>query len=123
MLKHYPFIHSVHVLDEGHYENPDKITELIGPSYAITEKNQQHLKIEVQNRGLDVERALQETDLSGVMEGLYIKEETEEVVLNRYKYIRGGFIQAVFNAEGHWQDKPLIPNKLKDERVMYEMDS
>ncbi len=122
MLKEFPFIHSVRVLEAGSFEKIDQLTGLIGPSYAITSSNRENLCSAASQKSLDVERAVRETDLSGIMEGLYIKEEDEKCVLNRYKYIRGGFIQAVFEAEGHWHSKPIIPNKLQNDGVMYEME-
>lgn len=121
-LEGFPFIHSVRVLKAKTYEDPSVITEMIGPSYAITRQNKARLEEETQRQNLDTERAIRETDLSGTMEGLYVKEENEDIVLNRFKYVRGGFIQAVFEAEGHWQSKPIIPNRLQNEEVMYGMD-
>lgn len=122
MIDSSSFIHSVRVLQTGICESPGKLKNLIGSSYAISGENKMNLVSEVEKQHLREERALKETDLSGVMEGLYIKEEDDEVVLNRYKYVRGDFIAAVFKAEGHWQNKPIIPNKLANEGVMYEME-
>ena len=55
-----------------------------------------------------------ETDPSGHMEGLYVKVEKDGQVIGRYKYIRAAFLQAVFAAEGHWLNRPIIPNLLQD---------
>ena len=121
MLKNFPFIHSVRVLREGRFQKLGDLTGLIGPSYAITTANRQHLESAVIQNNLDLDRAVRETDLSGTMEGLYIKEEDNDSVLGRYKFVRGGFMQAVFEADGHWHSKPIIPNRLRNERVMYEM--
>lgn len=122
MLETFPFIHSVRILEAGDHADPSVITQLIGPSYAITKQNKARLEEETRKQNLDTERAVRETDLSGTMEGLYVKEENEDIVMNRFKYVRGGFIQAVFEADGHWQSKPIIPNQLQNEEVMYEMD-
>jgi len=46
------------------------------------------------------------------MEGLYIKVEEDGAVIERYKYVRAGFLQTVFDSESHWMDRPLIPNQL-----------
>lgn len=51
-------------------------------------------------------------DLSGKMEGLYIKEEDNNRVIGRYKYVRGGFLQKVFDNEGHWVERNIIKNKI-----------
>lgn len=47
------------------------------------------------------------------MEGLYIKVEEEGTVQERYKYVRAGFLQTVFDSQSHWLDRPVIPNLLK----------
>ncbi len=52
------------------------------------------------------------------MEGLYIKVEEEGVVKERYKYVCGGFLQAVFDSESHWMDRPLLPNCLAPDRAL-----
>ena len=62
--------------------------------------------------GLDPEKNCDETDLSGVMEGLYIKVEENGQVADRMKYVRAAFLQRVDFSEQHWIDKPIIPNRL-----------
>ena len=49
-----------------------------------------------------------------IMEGLYIKWEEDGCVRGRYKYVRGGFTQAVEQEGVHWLDRPLEPNLLRD---------
>ena len=46
------------------------------------------------------------------MEGLYIKVEDDEVVLDRLKYVRYSFMQTIIESNTHWIDRPIIPNKL-----------
>jgi hypothetical protein len=46
------------------------------------------------------------------MEGLYVKVEEDGQVVGRYKYVRVNFLTAVFAAEGHWLNRPIIPNLL-----------
>jgi hypothetical protein len=62
----------------------------------------------------DVERTFRETDRSGLMEGLYIKAERDGAVTGRYKFVRADFLTAVFKAEGHWLNRPVIPNQLQE---------
>jgi hypothetical protein len=121
ILKEFPFIHSVRIIHSAICFEPQKLVQMIGPSYAITHKNRENLNDEIKKQGLDPVRVFRETDLEGIMEGLYIKEENEEIVINRYKFIRGSFLSAVFNAEGHWLNRPIIPNKLINNQVMYAM--
>ncbi|MBZ5521047.1 MAG: RNA ligase family protein [Acidobacteriia bacterium] len=47
------------------------------------------------------------------MEGLYIKWEEGGQVRERYKYVRGSFLQAVADSEEHWMDRPIVPNRLR----------
>lgn len=121
MLKDYPFIHSVRILQADICSSPQKLGEMIGPSYAITANSRENLIGDAGKQGLNVERVIKETDLEGTMEGLYIKEENEEIVVSRYKLVRGSFISAVFNAEGHWLNRPIIPNRLINKKIMYEL--
>jgi hypothetical protein len=65
-------------------------------------------------QGLDPDRVFRETDRSGLMEGLYIKAEQDDAVVGRYKYVRADFLTAVFKAEGHWLNRPVIPNRLRE---------
>ena len=62
--------------------------------------------------GLDPEKNCNETDLSGLMEGLYIKVEENGRVVDRMKFVRAAFLQCVDFSETHWIDKPIIPNQL-----------
>ena len=46
------------------------------------------------------------------MEGLYLKKEEGGRVVERFKYVRAGFIQAVADSDSHWMDRPIEPNRL-----------
>ena len=50
---------------------------------------------------------------SELMEGLYIKWEEGGRVVGRYKYLRDSFLQAAADAETHWMDRPIEPNRLR----------
>jgi len=47
-----------------------------------------------------------------LMEGLYLKREEGGRVTARYKYVRAGFLQAAADADSHWADRPIEPNRL-----------
>jgi hypothetical protein len=113
LLQSSPFVCSVQMLHEGSVHNLQSLKNLIGPSHFIKQNQKQLLANLCAERSLDYTRALKETDTSGIMEGLYIKVEEEGVVKERYKYVRGGFLQAVFASESHWMDRPILPNCLK----------
>jgi hypothetical protein len=111
-LRQLPFIVSVRVLYEGAIQDMQTLKNLSGSSHFIRQDQKQLLARLCAERGLDSARALKETDTSGLMEGLYIKVEEEGVVQERYKYVRAGFLQAVFDSESHWMDRPILPNCL-----------
>ena len=86
---------------------------MVGASHFSTEAAPDRFRETVGRLGWDVERAERQTDLSGVMEGLYVKVEEGGVVTERYKFVRPEFTQVVLS-DGHWQDRPLVPNRLAD---------
>lgn len=102
----------VKVLYAGPFPGGNALRDLVGPSYFITSDAPFRLRADVARLGRDVERAASQTDLSGTMEGLYVKVEEGGVVRGRYKYVRNEFLQVVA-ANGHWQDRPLVPNRLR----------
>jgi hypothetical protein len=112
LLRSAAFIRSVRVLHEGAVASAEALVGLIGPSAFISGSPADQLCKLAVARGLDPELALRESDLSGLMEGLYIKVEEDGAVVERYKYVRAGFLQTVFDSESHWIDRPLIPNQL-----------
>jgi hypothetical protein len=111
-LAQVPFVVSVKVLQEGPVHTMQALKNLLGPSSFIKQSQQQLLQERCAERGLDATRVLQETDTCGLMEGLYLKVEEDGVVKERYKYVRGGFQQAIISSDSHWMDRPIIPNCL-----------
>ena len=49
-----------------------------------------------------------------LMEGLYLKREEAGHVIERFKYVRAAFLQAVADSETHWMDRPIEPNRLRE---------
>ncbi len=87
---------------------------LIGPSQFKSADWRRNLADRCEALGLDQTRVERETDPSDMMEGLYIKVESEEHVLERYKFVRGSFLAAVLDSESHWLDRPIVPNRLRE---------
>jgi hypothetical protein len=112
LLRALPFVCSVKVLHEGAVESLASLLKLIGPSHFVQRDQKQLLAALCAQRALDFARTLKETDTSGIMEGLYIKVEEDGIVKERYKYVRGSFLQAIIASESHWLDHPLLPNIL-----------
>ena len=111
MLTGMPIV-SVKVLHAGAINTLADLTDLIAPSYFIQGDFLADLRKLCTVMGLDVERALSETEPSGLMEGLYIKVEENGVVMERYKYVRGDFLAKILESDSHWLSRPIIPNQL-----------
>ena len=111
LLKDSPVV-SVAVLGHGTYKTKEEMLKLIGPSRYVTGSQRQNLWDAAVKLGLDPERSCHETELSGMMEGLYIKAEEGGQVVDRMKFVRAAFLQCVDFSEQHWIDKPIIPNQL-----------
>ncbi|GAA0262184.1 hypothetical protein GCM10009527_067720 [Actinomadura nitritigenes] len=53
------------------------------------------------------------------MEGLYIKVEEDGETVDRYKWVRPGFLTAILDSGTHWQERPIVANGLADPEVLY----
>ncbi len=53
-----------------------------------------------------------QTEDSDLAEGLYLKREAGDRVTDRFKFVRAEFRQAIADADGHWLDRPILPNRL-----------
>lgn len=104
----------VPVLHEGVLPDPAALPAMVGPSRYIRPGHLDRLRDLAEERGLDPARARRETDATELAEGLYVKIEEDGVVAERRKWIRAGFLQAVAAADGHWLDRPVIPNQLAE---------
>ncbi len=105
-------IASVPVLHEGTLRTHAELVAFVGPSRFKTSTWRDRLAEEVRALELDVARALAETDASSEMEGLYIKVEDEDRVIERLKWVRHGFLTSVADSGTHWLARPIVPNRL-----------
>jgi RNA ligase len=103
---------SVPILFAGEIQSYKQLIGLLGESHYIRPGHMERLQQFCQERGLDVERSLKQTDQNRVMEGLYIKVEPGEAVTARYKYVRPSFLTTMLQSDGHWLNRPIIPNIL-----------
>lgn len=103
---------SVPVLGEGVYTSKDELLNLIGQSKFVTGRQKQNLYQSAVDLGLDPKTVCKETELSGMMEGIYIKVEESGQVVERMKYVRSAFVQTIDFSENGWISKPIIPNLL-----------
>lgn len=106
-------VESVPVLGAQAFERKEDLLNLLGESRFVTEDRERHLYDSAAQLGLDPDRILKETELSGLMEGLYLKVEEDGRVVQRLKYVRSAFLQCVDFSETHWIDRPIIPNLLR----------
>ncbi len=103
---------SVPVLGTGICTSKEQLLKHLGQSAYVSGNQRQNLYDAAVKLGLDPERSCSESELSGMMEGLYIKVEEQGRVTDRMKFVRAAFLQCVDFSEKHWIDKPIIPNQL-----------
>ena len=106
---------SVPILFTGKLQSYKQLIDLLGKSHYQTSEHLQRLQKICCEKGLDVEHSLQQTDNSSIMEGLYIKIESADTVIGRYKYVRSSFLTTIQQSDGHWLNRPIIPNVLRDD--------
>lgn len=112
-IRHVPVVH------EGPGRTVQHLRELITDSLYKTRGWREHLREDAAAADLDVARVVRQTDPEDKSEGLYLKHERDGVVANRYKLIRPTFLQAVVTADGHWLNRPIVPNRLAPDVDIY----
>ena len=113
-LKNAPFIRSVRVLAQGYFQSVAEIASFIDKSPFISKNREENFLIQCKKGGAKPELALAQTDLSGIMEGIYIKVEDGDYVTDRLKYVRGSFLNTILDSQTHWMKRPLIANLLAE---------
>ncbi len=106
-------IKSVPVLYSGKLKSQKQLTQFLKQSNYITSEQITKLREIATKLAIDVDKTLQQTDRSSRMEGLYIKVEEDNIVKARYKYVRASFLTAISQSDGHWLDRPIVPNQLQ----------
>lgn len=119
MLRNYNFIIPVLVLYEGKLGKFEELTSFLKKSNFKSLDHRLNLKKQCEELNLSFEIAEKQTDLTNLMEGLYIKIENENEVIDRFKYVRSSFLNTISNSETHWINRPIIPNKLKENIDIY----
>src|SRR5262245_57132279 len=87
------------VLWAGPAESVKHLQSHVTRSHYQTDAWRDRLLAEVQSRGHEFDQVARQTDNSNLSEGLYIKVEAEERVLERYKFVRATFLQAVSDSD------------------------
>jgi hypothetical protein len=114
LIKKIPFIKSVKVLYEGPLQKKTQLYEFIIDSYFINDHHMDCLKEDCEKLGLKYDIAARETSNSRLMEGLYLKQENDLIVEDRFKFVRADFLTSILSSETHWIDRPIIPNRLAE---------
>lgn len=109
-LKGHHYLKQVPVIAAFKPSTLEQITCLIGKSQYISTEWEKNLQLKCVMSGANFTKAIEETDTSGMMEGLYIKQEDDLTVHNRYKYVRYDFLQKILNSGTHLRDRAPITN-------------
>ncbi len=114
MLSGSPLV-SVPVLWRGEAKSLAHLQSLVRASLYKSREWRGRLRETCHENKQKHELVQQQTDDSDFAEGLYIKVEEASRVVERYKFVRASFLQAVEESGGHWMDRPILPNRLQDD--------
>ena len=104
----------VPVVHVGPIGSVDDLVRLIVPSLYKSAGWRQGLTAAALASNSRLDMVEQQTEDSDLAEGLYIKVEAGGQVTDRFKFVRHDFLQAIQSAEGHWLDRPILPNALAE---------
>lgn len=113
------FLQSVRVIQAGAFDTLQDLVALVGSSAFINHDEAVRRAEFLQACDFAVtkhELELSRTDLGVTMEGLYIKHEVRDKVIGRYKWVRADFVQRVNESDTHWHGRPIVRNKLWNEK-------
>lgn len=107
-------VNSCPVLAQGTFRSVDEILSYLGDSRYISPEHIAHLREDAVRLGLDADLVCRQTDAARTMEGIYIKVEEGGRVVDRMKYVRSSFLQAVETSAttSAWLDRPIVPNRI-----------
>jgi RNA ligase len=114
---------SVPVLFEGKLSSHKQLVSLLQQSHFIGSAHIDRLHQLCTEQGLNADLAIKQTNQSSLMEGLYIKVETPELTIDRYKYVRADFLTTILQSETHWLNRPIIPNQLQSGVDLFQTKS
>lgn len=104
----------VPVVHEGEVKSVDQLNGLVRPSRYKSSSWREALRQAAIKSNSRPDMVDQQTEDSDLAEGVYLKQEDESHVLDRFKFVRADFHQAIQTSEGHWHDRPILPNDLAD---------
>lgn len=104
----------VPVVHDGPLTSVDHLNSLTRPTPFKSDDWRDALAMAATKSGSRADMVEQQTEDSDLAEGLYIKHEDDDHVIDRFKFVRADFIQAIEAADGHWQDRPVLANELTE---------
>src|SRR5690606_9928302 len=113
LLRGLPVV-SVAVLWDGLPARLADITRHLGPSRFKGPRWRERLLEAGAAAGVPAAQVINETDSFDAMEGLYLKIEEQGQVVQRLKYVRASFLNAILDSGSHWLDRPIVANGLAE---------
>ncbi|CTQ55741.1 hypothetical protein LP7551_04287 [Roseibium album] len=104
----------VPVVHKGEVASVEQVRSLVRSSLFKSSQWRQSLQEAAEISGNRMEMVEQQTEDSDLSEGLYLKLEDDRNVVGRFKFVRADFVQAIAASDGHWQSRPILPNRLAD---------
>jgi hypothetical protein len=109
MLRGLPVV-SVPVLARGEFDDVSQVTEFVTQSLYKSPDFAESLRSQCEKHGVDHAQTISGTDMSNLSEGIYIKHEENGEVVGRYKWVRADFLATILSSDGHWLERPIVPN-------------
>ncbi len=88
------------------------LRSLVRPSLARSAGWRSAFEAAVAQEGQSLDLVRQQTDLSDLAEGLYLKTESDGMVTGRWKWVRPDFVQTILDSGTHHSRRPVLPNRL-----------
>ena len=100
----------VPVLHEGAFPDRAAREAMIGQSLYRTDGWRAALERAVARSDARLDMVLDQIEGDAPSEGLYLKGETPDETVLRFKHVRAGFVQAIRATGSHWQSRPIVRN-------------
>lgn len=104
-------ISSVAIIHEDRFDKINNFEQYISKSNYKSDKCAELFK-EIMNSGMNMFYKHDETDITNIMEGVYVKIEDDDKVVGRFKLLRNDFEKLQMD-DSRWQRRPIFQNKLK----------
>lgn len=102
----------VPVLHHGPLSTVKELERLVRPTLYRSPRWKDALMEAAEASGSRPDMVAAQSDMSELAEGLYLKQERGGVVADRFKFVRGDFLQTIQDSDSHWHDRPILPNQL-----------